>query len=133
MLLHPCQEAQWPWHWGSWFRNATVALDPKRVASGELDVVQELRAVPAAQVRAMQRVIAEHAHCMHYVHATPHNGTQPAPSPHMARAADAFEISLKGVLALQRGEDPDLGAGLCQRVPWDEEREVTSTRETRGP
>ena len=117
--LHPCQDVQWPWHWGSWFRNATVALDYKKIASGELDVVKELRAVPAAQVRAMQRVIAEHAHCMHYVHATPRNGTQPAAVPHMARAADAFEISLQGVLALQRGEDPDRTRQLCQRVPWE--------------
>ena len=157
VLLHPCQEHQWPWHWGSWFRNATVALDPKKVASGELDVVRELRAVPTAQararcraatphprplrradatrrhhathlqVRAMQRVIAEHAHCMHYVHATPPNGSQPAAVPgmaHLGGVADAFEISMQGVLALQRGEAPDrnglvapAGARLCQRVP----------------
>ena len=37
-----------------------------QVVSGELDVLTELRKVPAQRVRRMQEVIGRYAHRMHY-------------------------------------------------------------------
>lgn len=82
VLFHPCQHLQWPWHWGGWFRRASVSLEISlysraRAATGAdatnfsqkelpVDVVEELQRVPPSRIASMQRTIAEYAHCMHY-------------------------------------------------------------------
>ena len=55
------QQLQWPWHWGTWARRASVVLDADAVASGKLDPVASLRDAHARTAPEMRRVIAEHA------------------------------------------------------------------------
>jgi hypothetical protein len=57
---------QWPAHWGAWVANASVSLDYQRVLDNQTLVVDELAAIAAARVRAMQQTIAAHAHRLAY-------------------------------------------------------------------
>ena len=89
VLFHPAQLKQWPRHWGSWGRNATVLLDVERykytrppkprngsatakhistpqVHGGRQDIVATLLAIPPERVAHMQHTIRSHAHCVHY-------------------------------------------------------------------
>ena len=56
----------WPVHWGPWRAQSRVLLDGRRVVSGEIDVLSQLRSIPHERVRAMQRSIAANAHRIHY-------------------------------------------------------------------
>ena len=64
--FHDGMPHQWPWHWGEWVHESSVLLDWNEVLKGKLDVVEKLRSIPAAEVAAMQRVIARNAHRIHY-------------------------------------------------------------------
>ena len=45
---------QWPWHWAGWQQNASILLDMRRIASGQLDPMQALAAIPATRIAEMQ-------------------------------------------------------------------------------
>ena len=135
VLFHPCQKLQWPWHWGGWFLQASITLDSgsrsndsAATRSGRTDpslgnttfgAVEQLQHVPPWKIARMQRTIAEHAHCMHYVvpssrdeeafsvqslHAAARNRTHGSHSGHAAKqlgdVPDAFEITLQGAWLL---------------------------------
>lgn len=134
VIFHPCQALQWPWHWGGWVRDATVFVDLNDVtdAAGKdgFDVVETLRRMPASQVARMQRIIATHAHCVHYRKpfglgiAHPNGGGEQTPSAAAGAPAtvggayDAFDITIVRPLC-GRNEmlhARSLGAGLIAPI-----------------
>lgn len=99
VLFHEGQKHQWPWHWGSWVRDATVTLNQSLVRSRELDAIQYLAKMPTAKVHALQVAIRKHAHRLHYAAIDTANlpaGLRGWASP------DAFEVILEGAWRLAR-------------------------------
>ena len=99
VFFHPLQQLHWPWHWSSWVKRASVFLDHAAIAAGRLDPIEELRRVPPEAIRAMQRTIAEHAHCLHYSDGTltdGSGGTTPYERATLGAAPDAFDVLLRG-------------------------------------
>lgn len=125
VLFHPCQQLQWPWHWGSWLPRASMFFDLSVMSNGTassssgngpssglpFDVVAELKRVPPVKIARMQRTIAEHAHCMHYAVPSSRESTSASRSSHHASnrshsghhvgkhlgdVPDAFDITLQG-------------------------------------
>lgn len=88
----------WERHWGPFRDDSRIRLDPQDVLAGRVDVLEALRAVPAARVAAMQRAIADNAHRVHY-------GLEDT-------AGDALEILL-AALARSAGSAP-LVAPVCR-------------------
>ena len=67
VIFTPRTDTQlWPLHWGPFRKQSRVLMDMDAVLSGRVDVLQTLRAIPAAQVRAMQEAIGEFGNRMHY-------------------------------------------------------------------
>ena len=128
VLFHVCQTLQWPWHWGTWLRNATIYVDLARVVSnastpGHVDIVGYLRQVPADEISRMQRIIATHAHCLHYRTPGENNGMLSVTETDSGVGSidDAFEITLKGSwLVAQERLQQDGFAALCRSVPMSE-------------
>lgn len=115
VLFHPAQ-LQWPFHSGTWLRNATVLYNMTDVTaqSSGFDVVAALESIPPQEIARMQSVIAEHGHRLHYlassdvmVAATLDAGTFAAPESILGDKRDAFDIVLDVVRArssqLKRG------------------------------
>eukprot|EP00908_Phaeocystis_cordata_P022455 Transcript_4872.p1 GENE.Transcript_4872~~Transcript_4872.p1 ORF type:complete len:470 (+),score=86.57 Transcript_4872:40-1449(+) len=135
VLFHPGQRMQWPWHWGGWVQQATVELDMASVISGTLNVVEALRNISAAAVSDMQKTIAAHGHCLHYLDRNDSAPTLAAPvdgggnvtraRQRIGSAMDAFDITLHGSWLLATGGDPANGS-LC-RSHRDVKREVRGT------
>ena len=130
VLFHPGQRKQWPWHWAGWVQQATVFLDMDNVISGKLNVVEALQNISAAAISDMQRTIAAHGHCLHYLD---RNDSMPtrvlADGSSLARgrqrigsAMDAFDITSHGSWLLSKGVDPTNGS-LC-RSHHEMKREV---------
>lgn len=122
VVFHRCQLEQWAWHWGDWAAHATLFFDAEEVISGAVDPVAELQRVPAARVAKMRRVIAEHAHCLHY-----RRPTQSEVAKHRApvgaagmggTAADAFDITLEATLWHATHPQARESLTFCVRVPW---------------
>ena len=123
VLFHPCQTLQWPWHWGSWLRDAVVYIDILNVTRnasqpGFVDAVDALRRIPPAEIARMQHVIATHAHCLHY--RTPgaaEASVAPEAASSVAAANDAFDITLKGswILSRARREHPSGASRVMAR------------------
>ena len=87
--FHEGMAEQWPWHWGEWQRASSVLLDWRAVLRGELDIMEALRGIPAAQVAAMQESIAQNAHRIHYSQESLAHGLQAAPR------LDAFDTVMQ--------------------------------------
>ena len=87
--FHEGMAEQWPWHWGEWQRASSVLLDWRAVLRGELDIMEALRGIPAAQVAAMQESIAQNAHRIHYSQESLAHGPQAAPR------LDAFDTVMQ--------------------------------------
>lgn len=118
-----------PWHTAAWLGRASVFIRAADVISGAVDPVSKLASIPPADVWRMQRVIAEHAHCVHYRRAVAdgsnagdqraalHSRGQSAGAMNgtLSSVADAFDITLEAVLAVAKGRRAD---SLCRRVPW---------------
>jgi len=131
VFFHRCQLLQWPWHIGGWLERATLFYDMERVVGNRsrtpLDLVGELKRVPALTVARMQRTIAEHAHCLHYAVTEP--GFVPAAA--ATRIGDvpgAFEIALQGAWRLSRNASIEAShrPHLCRRVPIDKDSATTN-------
>ena len=123
VLFHRCQLEQWPWHWGSWAANATLFYDAQGVINGSIDPVHALQAIPTAEIARMQRVISEHAHCLHYRRARSAQPTPEATSTSLDAAADAFDITLEGALwhathPLSDDSRPQVAPCFCEKMPW---------------
>ena len=121
VLFHPGQRQQWPWHWAGWVQQATVQLDLASVVSDMLNVVEALQNISAAAIRDMQRTIATHGHCLHYLDRNDSLATKaPADGNNFTRgrqqigsAMDAFDITSRGSWLLSRGVDP-ANSSLCK-------------------
>ena len=130
VLFHPGQRKQWPWHWAGWVQQATVFLDMDNVISGKLNVVEALQNISAAAISDMQRTIAAHGHCLHYLDRNDSIPTRVlADGSSLARgrqrigsAMDAFDITSHGSWLLSKGVDPTNGS-LC-RSHHEMKREV---------
>ena len=99
VLFHQGQGAQWGWHWGGWFETATLTLNQSAVRHGQLNVIDELAAIPTAKVLAMRRAIRKHAHRMQY------SAVDTAALPSGLRgwaSPDAFEVILEGAWRVSR-------------------------------
>lgn len=132
VLFHPLQLRHWPWHWGGWIMRATVFLDYKAVLKGQIDPIATLKATRPADIRQMQRTLAEHAHCMHYADLAEPESNVSDVAAVLGSAPDAFDILLRGAwelaqnasLAWQRhgvGRLPGQRRSakeLCEPVPW---------------
>jgi|EP00966_Prymnesium_polylepis_P066697 CBS-domain-containing membrane protein len=64
VIFHEQTSRQWPWHWESWWENATLMLDLNKSSSTEFDVVDVLQQVQTKQIEAIQSVIAARAHLL---------------------------------------------------------------------
>tara|TARA_B110001452_G_scaffold262212_1_gene261957 strand:+ start:3087 stop:3509 length:423 start_codon:yes stop_codon:yes gene_type:complete len=104
VLFHPRQRVQWPWHWGSWVKRATVLLDLSEVVDGRIDPIEKLRRISPTRVASMQRAIAENAHCVHYTELDG-NATRPIDAGTLGSAPDAFRITLEGAWELAQSGD----------------------------
>tara|TARA_B100000780_G_C21021457_1_gene409403 strand:- start:484 stop:867 length:384 start_codon:yes stop_codon:yes gene_type:complete len=91
------------------------------VISGKLNVVEVLQNISAAAIGDMQRTIATHGHCLHYLDS---NGSVPAQvlvdgsnftrgRQRIGSAMDAFDITSQGSWLLSKGVDPANGS-LCR-------------------
>lgn len=101
VLFHPAQ-LQWPLHSHGWLHNATLMLDLASVIgpSRGLGVIEELKSVPREQIARMQRVIAERAHCVHYLAESDGRAGGGATSTlqgTLGEEKDAFDIVLEAV------------------------------------
>ncbi|KOO53566.1 galactosyltransferase-like protein [Chrysochromulina tobinii] len=59
----------WPFHMGGlhgWGANASVRVPLEAALDGSVDVIEYLQAVPEARIRAMQSMLAAHAHTLLY-------------------------------------------------------------------
>lgn len=74
-------------HWGGWRDESRLLFDMDAVLAGEVDVISELRNVPAARVAQMQHAIATHAARIHYTAGEPEPGAAP----------DALELLLAAI------------------------------------
>ena len=97
-------------------------------------------AIPAARVAEMQRTIAMHAHCMHYVAPDGVAAKGPRGGAGVRGAADAFDVALGGAWLLSRGEEPanatlctprPLPAGWAPTTPTTHERRSVGAAEQR--
>ena len=108
-----------PWHAGAWFSRASVFIRAADIISGAVNPIAMLASIPPAEVWRMQRLIAEHAHCVHYRRAIADGGRtrgqHAAMNGTLGREADAFDITLAAVLAVAKGRRTDT---LCRRVAW---------------
>ena len=89
VLFHEGQVQQYPWHWGAWVRNATVLLSYADIAANVTHPIDQLLAVPEAQVQSMQAAIAANAHRMHWATG---DTRQPEAGPGIE---DAFAVTLR--------------------------------------
>ena len=128
VVFHECQLGQMPWHAGLWLARASVFIRAADVLSGAVDPVAKLASISPAEVWRMQRVIAEHAHCVHYRRAVADGGDATRTDGTLGSVADAFDITLEAVLAVARGRH--VAGQLCRRVPW---RPASRREGARGP
>ena len=63
-FFHTGQQMLWPSHWGSWVRDATVLfeIEPVIRRQGNVDVLRELRQMPAERVRALKAEYGSETH-----------------------------------------------------------------------
>ena len=79
---------EWTWHWGDWIERASVLIPH---SPGLIDA---LRSIPASDIAAKQRVIAENAHRLQY-NAVDLNALRAAAAPgSTVPDTDAVEIAL---------------------------------------
>ena len=96
VLFYPEQRELWPAHWGSWINSSTVYIPHSDVLSGQVDVLQTLRAIPEQQVQMMQLAIERNARRLVY-----------GVGPGAAGGADAFDVALHRVLRNARDHSSD--------------------------
>lgn len=72
-----------PMHWASFARNVSVLIDPNAFIEGRVDLVQTIKSISPADIRAKQTLLSQHAHRLHY-------SIDDYPN-------DAFETMMKGV------------------------------------
>ena len=121
VLFHPGQRKQWPWHWAGWAQQATVELDMASVISGKLNVVEALQNISTAAISDMQRTIASHGHCLHYLDRNDSKPTKVLAGgsnftrvrQRIGSVIDAFDITSQGSWLLSKGVDPANGS-LCR-------------------
>jgi len=106
-------------------------FDIRLVSNGSINVVRELQSVTNQQIRKMQRVIAEHAHCLHYaLPLTSHHELLQSPNTSIEQDSiqprnkiefeqqDAFQISLLGAWRESRRAGwARTQTQLCHRSP----------------
>ena len=122
VLFHASQQAQWPRHWGSWARNASLLIDGEKLIGANLsswdtfrptlgrrmagstaqpDVIALLQAVEQDVIERMQATIRAHAHCLHYFDSTDGAAGHTAqgdvikPRSAVGDEPDAFDITLR--------------------------------------
>lgn len=66
VIFYECGARLWPLHWQSWRNESSIFIDGDKLISGELNVVEELAAVPEARQQHMREVIAANAHKLVY-------------------------------------------------------------------
>ena len=116
--FHEGMAEQWPWHWGEWQRASSVLLDWRAVLRGELDIMEALRGIPAAQVAAMQESIAQNAHRIHYSQESLAHGLQAAPR------LDAFDTVMQRAWEHARNESNARKGRHMQRRQGEEVQSV---------
>ena len=102
------------------------------VISGKLNVVEALQNISTAAISDMQRTIASHGHCLHYLDRNDSKPTKVLAGgsnftrvrQRIGSVIDAFDITSQGSWLLSKGVDPANGS-LCRS-----HREVK--REVRG-
>ena len=116
--FHEGMAEQWPWHWGEWQRASSVLLDWRAVLRGELDIMEALRGIPAAQVAAMQESIAQNAHRIHYSQESLAHGPQAAPR------LDAFDTVMQRAWEHARNESNARKGRHMQRRQGEEVQSI---------
>lgn len=66
VFLGCAQAFQYPAFWEGWYTSAFVTVDRERFVSGELDLLETLRQIPAERVAQMQRQISKYASRFQY-------------------------------------------------------------------
>ena len=90
LFLEPHEAAQlWPWHWGTWRENASVVVSRRRYLSGEVDLLETLRAIPAERVQHMRETIAQNVLRLTHLEEPPPEG----------EGLDAVDLTLAGLAA----------------------------------
>ena len=115
--FHEGMAEQWPWHWGEWQRASSVLLDWRAVLRGELDIMEALRGIPAAQVAAMQESIAQNAHRIHYSQESLAHGPRPP-------RLDAFDTVMQRAWEHARNESNARKGRHMQRRQGEEVQSV---------
>jgi len=70
-------------HWGFFASNVSVLIEPNAFIEGRIDLIQIIKNISPADIRAKQTLLSQHAHRLHY-------SLDDYPN-------DAFEIMMKGV------------------------------------
>ena len=115
--FHEGMAEQWPWHWGEWQRASSVLLDWRAVLRGELDIMESLRGIPAAEVAAMQESIAQNAHRIHYSQESLAHGPRPP-------RLDAFDTVMQRAWEHARNESNARKGRHMQRRQGEEVQSV---------
>lgn len=95
VVFHRTQLNQWLWHWGSWVANASVFIEAGQVVANITDVIAVLGSLPAERVKAMQQILAENAHRMHYTL----TGDDSSARPGASTQEDAFDVAMSALYA----------------------------------
>lgn len=113
VYFHDCLLQQWPFHWGEWMADAAYYIDMRAVLNKSVDAVALLGAISPDEIARRQRVIAEHAHCLHYYEPSSPDAAADGRarggviSPHLARSSlrgeeDAFDVTMRAAWRLSQ-------------------------------